>query len=157
MFTLVTAATASERKSRVKRLKTKKLAEFIQKTQQQILEKRSREERRSLKKTSIGSEALAAQRQPAEYQKIDMDALDSSILEAGLYDDKPLLFFGKEMYTKQIVSNPEHVNTILKSFQSYRDIIESMENERHVEGDLDSFGYVQVMKFFKCNAKAIHF
>lgn len=137
-FTLVTAATASERKSRVKRLKAKKLSEFIQKTQQQILEKRSREERRSQKKTSGSNET--AQRQPAEYQKIDMDALDSSILQAGLYDDKPLLFFGKDMYTKQLVSNPEHVNTILKSFQSYRDIIESMENEQHVEGELDTFG-----------------
>ncbi|KRF82011.1 uncharacterized protein Dvir_GJ17831, isoform B [Drosophila virilis] len=137
----VTELTASERKSRVKRLKSKKLAEFIQKTQLQILEKRARDERRAVKKGKTSSEE-AAQRQPAEYQKIDLDALDSSILEAGMYDDKPLIFFGKETYTKQFIANPAEVHKILKSFHNYRDIIESMENERqdHAEADLSSFG-----------------
>ncbi|EDV99133.1 DNA-directed RNA polymerase, mitochondrial [Drosophila grimshawi] len=137
----VTELTASERKSRVKRLKSKKLAEFIQKTQLQILEKRAREERRVLKKGKPGTEE-AAPRQPAEYQKIDIDPLDSSILEAGLYDDKPLIFFGKEMYTKQVIANPDEVHKILKSFHNYRNIIESMENEQqdNVEADLTSFG-----------------
>lgn len=164
----VTELTANERKSRVKRLKSKKLAEFIQKTQIQILEKRAREERRALKKgkaisgdgaqlqlseyqklildangkTSKASSEEAAQRQPAEYQKIDLDAVDSSILQAGMYDDKPMIFFGKEMYTKQIVANPDEVLKILQSFHNYRDIIESMENERqdNIEADLANFG-----------------
>ncbi|XP_034670201.1 DNA-directed RNA polymerase, mitochondrial [Drosophila subobscura] len=126
----VTELTASERKSRVKRLKSKKLAEFIQKTQQQILEKRAREEKRGLKKSSKGSLESAAQRQPVEYQKIDMEALDGSILESGIYDDRPMLFFGKDEYTKQIIANPEEVQNILKSFHNFRDIIESMGNEQ---------------------------
>ncbi|XP_022226016.2 DNA-directed RNA polymerase, mitochondrial [Drosophila obscura] len=125
----VTELTASERKSRVKRLKSKKLAEFIQKTQQQILDKRAREEKRGLKKSSKGG-LEPAQRQPVEYQKIDMEALDGSILESGIYDDRPMLFFGKDEYTKQIIANPEEVQNILKSFHNFRDIIESMGNEQ---------------------------
>ncbi|XP_017154229.1 DNA-directed RNA polymerase, mitochondrial [Drosophila miranda] len=126
----VTEQTASERKSRVKRLKSKKLAEFIQKTQMQILEKRAREEKRGLKKGKVGLELDMSQRQPVEYQKIDMEALDGSILESGIYDDRPLLFFGKDEYTKQIIASPEEVQNILKSFHNFRDIIESMGSEQ---------------------------
>ncbi|XP_001356998.3 DNA-directed RNA polymerase, mitochondrial [Drosophila pseudoobscura] len=126
----VTEQTASERKSRVKRLKSKKLAEFIQKTQMQILEKRAREEKRGLKKGKVGLELDMSQRQPVEYQKIDMEALDGSILESGIYDDRPMLFFGKDEYTKQIIARPEEVQNILKSFHNFRDIIESMGSEQ---------------------------
>ncbi|XP_060666767.1 DNA-directed RNA polymerase, mitochondrial [Drosophila nasuta] len=165
----VTELTASERKSRVKRLKSKKLAEFIQKTQMQILEKRAREERRAQKKgepcsgeaqlqleeyqqlileSHINSPAKlknseeTVQRQPAEYQKFDLDAVDSSILEAGMYDDKPIIFFGKDTYSKQIISNPTEVHNILKSFNNYRDILEGIEHERqdNIEADLARFG-----------------
>ncbi|TDG46587.1 hypothetical protein AWZ03_007025 [Drosophila navojoa] len=137
----VTELTASERKSRVKRLKSKKLAEFIQKTQMQILDKRAREERRVQKNAKAGNDE-AILRQPAEYQKIELDAVASSLLEAGLYDDKPLIFFGKDTYTKQIISNPTEVHKIIKSFENYRDIIEGMGNEghEHIEADLASFG-----------------
>lgn len=105
------------------------------------MDKRERDDRRAQKKVKAGSEE-AVLRQPAEYQKIDLDAAASSILEAGLYDDKPLIFFGKETYTKQIISNPSEVHKIIKSFQNYRDIIEGMENDgqEHVEADLASFG-----------------
>lgn len=107
----------------------------------QILEKRAREERRVQKKAKAGNDE-AILRQPAEYQKIELDAVASSLLEAGLYDDKPLIFFGKDTYTKQIISNPSEVHKIIKSFQNYRDIIEGMENEghEHIEADLASFG-----------------
>lgn len=45
------------------------------------------------------------------------------------------------MYTKQIIANPDEVLKILKSFHNYRDIIESMENERqdNIEADLASY------------------
>ncbi|XP_068140133.1 DNA-directed RNA polymerase, mitochondrial [Drosophila tropicalis] len=135
-FLEVTEMTASERKSRVKRLKSKKLSEFIQKTQLQILEKRAKEERRG-KKESSKMEDLA-QRQPVEYQKIDMEALDGcSVLESGIYDDRPLLFFGKDEYTKQVIANPEEVQQILKSFHNFRDIIEGMESERQEFAETD--------------------
>jgi len=124
----VTEQAISERRSRVKRLKSKKLADFIHKAQQQILERRAREYRKD-KKTKCVLDL--AQRQPVEYQKIDMEALDGSILESGVYDDRPMLFFGKDEYTKQVIANPEEVQNILKSFQNFRDIIESMENDQH--------------------------
>ncbi|XP_030382801.1 DNA-directed RNA polymerase, mitochondrial isoform X2 [Scaptodrosophila lebanonensis] len=135
----VTELTASERKSKVKRLKSKKLSEFIQRTQQQILEKRAREERRARKNKS-GEETL---RQPVEYQKINLEVLDSSILESGIYDDRPLIFFGKDEYTKQVVSNPEEMQNILKSFHNFREIIESMEHEKqeNSEAALSSYSF----------------
>ncbi|XP_017107338.2 DNA-directed RNA polymerase, mitochondrial [Drosophila bipectinata] len=123
----VTEQAISERRSRVKRLKSKKLAEFIQKTQQQILERRAREDKKD-KKTKTGMEL--PQRQPVEYQKIDIDTLDGSLLESGIYDDRPMLFFGKDKYTKQVIANPDEVQNILKSFHNFRDIIESMGNEQ---------------------------
>ncbi|XP_017021954.1 DNA-directed RNA polymerase, mitochondrial [Drosophila kikkawai] len=126
----VTEQAISERRSRVKRLKSKKLADFIQKAQLQILERRAREDKKDSKK-SKGGALESTQRQPVEYQKIDMEALDASVLESGLYDDRPMLFFGKDEYTKQVVANPEEVQNILKSFNNFRDIIESLENERH--------------------------
>lgn len=124
----------------MKRLKSKKLAEFIQKTQQQILERRAREDKND-KKTKTAIEM--PQRQPVEYQKIDIDTLDDSLLESGLYDDRPMLFFGKDKYTKQVIANPDEVQNILKSFHNFRDIIESMGNEQ-MEAD---FGWV--LKEFK--------
>ncbi|KAH8413246.1 hypothetical protein KR009_009118 [Drosophila setifemur] len=123
----VTEQAINERRSRVKRLKSKKLADFIQKTQQQILDRRAREERKD-KKTKGGVEL--SQRQPVEYQKFDLDTLDASMLESGTYDDRPMLFFGKDKYTKQVIANPEEVQNILKSFHNFREIIESMGNEQ---------------------------
>ncbi|XP_016945541.3 DNA-directed RNA polymerase, mitochondrial [Drosophila suzukii] len=124
----VTEQAISERRSRVKRLKSKKLADFIQKAQQQILERRAREDRKDKKTKGVLD---LAQRQPVEYQKIDMEALDGSILESGIYDDRPMLFFGKDEYTKQVIANPEEMQNILKSFHNFRDIIESMGNDQH--------------------------
>ncbi|EDW87211.1 DNA-directed RNA polymerase, mitochondrial [Drosophila yakuba] len=124
----VTEQAISERRSRVKRLKSKKLADFIQKAQQQILERRAREDRKDKKSKGLVD---LAQRQPVEYQKIDMEALDGSILESGIYDDRPMLFFGKDEYTKQVIANPDEVQNILKSFHNFRDIIESMGNDQH--------------------------
>lgn len=126
----VTEQAISERRSRVKRLKSKKLADFIQKAQLQILDKRAREDKKDNRKSKVGGLELS-QRQPVEYQKIDIEALDGSVLESGIYDDRPMLFFGKDEYTKQVIANPEEVQNILKSFNNFRDIIESMENERH--------------------------
>ncbi|EDV57302.1 uncharacterized protein Dere_GG24614 [Drosophila erecta] len=124
----VTEQAISERRSRVKRLKSKKLADFIQKAQQQILERRAREDRKDKKSKGVLD---LAQRQPVEYQKINMEALDGSVLESGIYDDRPMLFFGKDEYTKQVIANPEEVQNILKSFHNFRDIMESMENDQH--------------------------
>ncbi|XP_017063285.2 LOW QUALITY PROTEIN: DNA-directed RNA polymerase, mitochondrial [Drosophila eugracilis] len=124
----VTEQAISERRSRVKRLKSKKLADFIQKAQQQILERRARADRKDKKTKGILD---LMQRQPVEYQKVDMEALNCSVLESGIYDDRPLLFFGKDEYTKQVISNPEEVQNILKSFHNFRDIIESMGNDQH--------------------------
>ena len=76
--------------------------------------------------------------QPIEYQRIDMEALHSSILDAGGYDDKPLIFFGNEKYTKRVVGNHKETLNIIKSFNNFRDIIETMTQEH--EHDLDTFG-----------------
>lgn len=93
-------------------------------------------------KTQIkpGSEKSASSTllQPIEYQKINMEALDSSLLETGSYDDKPMIFIGKdeELISKQFLKNPRQVQQIIKSFHNFRDIIESM---GHDQMDNDAF------------------
>lgn len=147
-YILVTDTAANERKSRVKRLKAKKLQDFIAKTQQEIIKKITNKKLKAKNKNKTVAEksnqndiasaaaTAATLAQPIEYQKINMEALDSSLLEAGCYDDKPLIFFGKdeEIKSKQILSNPEQVQQIIKSFHNFRDIIESLEHD-HIEND----------------------
>lgn len=88
---------------------------------------------KSTKKIPLAATTLP---QPIEYQKVNMEAFDSSILEAECYDDKPMIFFGKneELVSKQILNNPEHIQQIIKSFHNFRDIIESLEQDR-IEND----------------------
>ncbi|XP_011205921.2 DNA-directed RNA polymerase, mitochondrial [Bactrocera dorsalis] len=133
----VTDMSASERKSRVKRLKAKKLQEFIARTQAQIIEKWAKESKQLKTKiplTPILENATVAERpkiniEPTIYKQINIDEMDRTILESGMYDDKPLIFFGKEDYTKHLINKTEDINNIIKSFNSYRDILESMGNE----------------------------
>ncbi|KNC31315.1 hypothetical protein FF38_14279 [Lucilia cuprina] len=138
----VTDTAANERKSRVKRLKAKKLQDFITKTQQEILKKIANRKQKAKPKTTAEKLSKTVVKpastllQPIEYQKINMEALDSSLLEAGCYDDKPMIFFGKdeEMKSQQILNNPEQIQQIIKSFHNFRDIIESLEHD-HIEND----------------------
>lgn len=136
-FFLVTEMSANERKSRVKRLKAKKLQEFIARTQAQIIEKRAKQSKQPKSKvllTPILENASLAERpkinaKPTIYKQLDIDKMDRTILESGIYDDKPLIFFGKEEYTRRVINNVEDIKNIIKSFNSYRDTIESMGNE----------------------------
>ncbi|XP_075153749.1 mitochondrial RNA polymerase [Haematobia irritans] len=130
----VTDGAANVRKSRVQRLKSKKLQDFVAKTQQEIIKKiinkkQKNDERSKTKSKNKNKTSLI---QPIEYQKINLEALDSSVLESGSYDDKPLIFLGKdgEIISNKIVKNPEKIEQIIKSFQNFRDIIEGMEQER---------------------------
>lgn len=123
------------RQSKVKRLHSKKLQNFVAKTQKEIIQNISDSNRHQMvskdsKKTR--SRAKVSIIQPIEYQKINMEALDSSLLESGSYDDKPMIFVGKseEEVSSKILKNPEQVERIIKSFQNFRDIIESMEQEQ---------------------------
>lgn len=140
---------ANERKSRVKRLKAKKLQEFIARTQAQIIEKRAKESKQLKNKTPLTP--IIENRTVAEKPKInaeltiskqiDIGEMDRTILESGIYDDKPFIFFGKEEYTKLVINNTEDINNIIKSFNSYRDILESMGNECQevTETPIDNF------------------
>lgn len=127
--------TANERKSRVKHLKAQKLSEFIDYAD--ALEKPA---------VSVPANETKSKKsnkpQPIEYQQIDMEALHSSILEAGGYDDKPLIFLGNENYTKHLLGNPQQVQEIIKSFNNFREIIDSMthEEEHEYETHLNTFG-----------------
>ncbi|XP_011193541.1 DNA-directed RNA polymerase, mitochondrial isoform X1 [Zeugodacus cucurbitae] len=130
----VTDISANERKSRVKRLKAKKLQEFIARTQAQIIEKRAKENKNLKYKTPVLENVSLGDKpkinaEPAIFKQIDIYEMDRTILESGIYDDKPMIFFGKEEYTKRVINNTEDINNIIKSFNSYRDIIESMGNE----------------------------
>lgn len=118
------------------------MQEFIAKTQQEIIKKitnkklKAKNKNKSSQNSLANAAAASTLVQPIEYQKINMEALDSSLLEAGSYDDKPMIFFGKdeEIISKQILSNPEQVQQIIKSFHNFRDIIESLEHD-HIEND----------------------
>ncbi|XP_036223862.2 DNA-directed RNA polymerase, mitochondrial isoform X2 [Bactrocera oleae] len=148
----VTDMSANERKSRVKRLKAKKLQEFIARTQAQIIEKRAKESKQLKNKTPLTP--IIENRTVAEKPKInaeltiskqiDIGEMDRTILESGIYDDKPFIFFGKEEYTKLVINNTEDINNIIKSFNSYRDILESMGNECQevTETPIDNFSFV---------------
>uniref|UniRef100_W8B9K7 DNA-directed RNA polymerase n=2 Tax=Ceratitis capitata TaxID=7213 RepID=W8B9K7_CERCA len=128
----VTDISANERKSRVKRLKAKKLQEFIAKTQAQIIEKRAREEKQLRNKIPQGATPTVNARLKSDeliLKEFDVNEIDRSILESGIYDDKPLIFFGKEEHTKHIITNPDDINNIIKSFNNYREILESVGNE----------------------------
>lgn len=74
--------------------------------------------------------------QPVEYQKINMEVLDSSLLETGCYDDKPLIFFGtdEEISSTQMIDNPQQIQQIIQSYHNFRDIIEGMKHD-HIESD----------------------
>lgn len=129
----MTEKTANERRSRVKRLRAKQLQDFITKTKQQILGK--------IKKDKPSKSRAAVQiPQPVEYQPIDMEAVDSSLIADGIYDDKPLIFFGNEKYTKEVIEDPQEIQNILKSFNNFRYIIEAIENEKD-EPSMDNFRY----------------
>lgn len=144
---LVTDGAANVRKSKVQRLRAKKLQDFVAKTQQELIKKIVNKKQKlateeGARKKNKSKAALTMQ--PIEYQKINMEVLDTSLLEAGSYDDKPMIFFGKEdedLVTKRILTNPEQIDRITKSFQNFRDIIESLEQE-HM--DHESFRYVSV-------------
>ncbi|XP_036320610.1 DNA-directed RNA polymerase, mitochondrial, partial [Rhagoletis pomonella] len=56
--------------------------------------------------------------------------MDRTILESGIYDDKPIIFVGKEEYIKRALNNAEDIKDIIMSYNNYRDIIESAANER---------------------------
>ncbi|XP_067622531.1 DNA-directed RNA polymerase, mitochondrial isoform X2 [Eurosta solidaginis] len=124
---------ANERKSRVKRLKAKKLQEFINKTQAQIIEKRSKVGKRTKNKKPIlnklGNRVGAISTADSASQQFDIDEIDRTILESGMYDDKPLIYFGKEEYMKRAINSSEGFQNIIKSFNNYRDIIESVGND----------------------------
>ncbi|XP_005175249.2 DNA-directed RNA polymerase, mitochondrial [Musca domestica] len=131
----VTDGAANVRKSKVQRLRAKKLQDFVAKTQQELIKKIVNKKQKlateeGARKKNKSKAALTMQ--PIEYQKINMEVLDTSLLEAGSYDDKPMIFFGKEdedLVTKRILTNPEQIDRITKSFQNFRDIIESLEQE----------------------------
>ncbi|XP_053957497.1 DNA-directed RNA polymerase, mitochondrial isoform X1 [Anastrepha ludens] len=148
----VTDKSANERKSRVKRLRAKKLQAFIAKTQAQIIEKRAREAKQLKNKISVSNVmenvTPKIKAEPAIYKQIAIDEMDHTILESGIYDDKPLIFFGKEEYTKRVISNTEDIKNIIKSFNNYRDIIESVGNECQdsCEIPIDSFSSCTVSK-----------
>lgn len=127
-----TAATISM--SKVQQLKAKRLQNFIAKTQREIRKK-------MVNKSTSKRSRKAAVVQPIEYQKLNMDTLDS-LLEVGIYDDKPMIFFGKdeELGSETILKNPEQINQIIRSFQNFRDIIESMVQE-NIEND--AYRYVR--------------
>ncbi|XP_013107948.1 DNA-directed RNA polymerase, mitochondrial [Stomoxys calcitrans] len=133
---------ANVRKSKVQRLKAKKLQDFVTRTQQEIIKKITNKKLKSSasnERSCAKSKGKSALVQPVEYQKINLEALDSSVLESGSYDDKPLIFFGKdeEIIYSRMLTNPEKVDQIIKSFQNFRDIIEGMEQERN---DIENFG-----------------
>ncbi|XP_055836437.1 DNA-directed RNA polymerase, mitochondrial [Episyrphus balteatus] len=144
-FLEVTNSVPKERKAKLKRLKAEKLQDFIFKTQQKILEKRAKSEKSSSssKKSinSAGSSAAAFStssssiptkgskiQQPLEYQKFDLEVLNNSINEPGVFDEKPLIFLGK--HAKK---DPEDIKNITTSFNNFREIVEAMNSERHEE------------------------
>lgn len=120
------------------------MQDFITRTQQEIIKKiankkmktKSKTESSKISKPIKTTTTATSLMQPIEYQKINMEVLDNSVLEAGCYDDKPLIFFGKdeELVSKQILTNPEQIQQIIKSYHNFRDIIESMEHD-HIESD----------------------
>ncbi|XP_037957761.1 DNA-directed RNA polymerase, mitochondrial [Teleopsis dalmanni] len=132
----VTNLSASERRNKVKRLRAKKLQDFIA---HQHMVKSGLVKKQELKAKINTIPATLAQ-QPCDYSKINLEALDSSILQAGTYDDKPLIFFGKDKHTERILNNPKEIQNILKSFNNFRDIIETMEYEnRELDAAMDSY------------------
>lgn len=128
----VTNNAASERKNRVKRLKSKKLQEFILKIDKEIIKKIKN---KRLKPQTQTSKCL---NQPTEYRKFNMDLLNPTLIESGNYDDIPMIFIGGEksdITDQQLLNNPEKIQNILKSFDDIKDIIESTQYHTHIDND----------------------
>uniref|UniRef100_A0A1B0BRN9 DNA-directed RNA polymerase n=1 Tax=Glossina palpalis gambiensis TaxID=67801 RepID=A0A1B0BRN9_9MUSC len=125
----VTNNAASERKNRVKRLKSKKLQEFILKIDKEIIQKIKN---KRLKPKTQTSKCL---NQPKEYRKFNMDLLNPTLIESGNYDDIPMIFIGGEksdIIDQQLLNNPEKIQNILKSIDNIKDIIESTQYQSHI-------------------------
>lgn len=137
VFIAVTKTAANERISRVQHLKAKKLQRFITKTQQEIKKKiADKQAKVKTKSAPVKTNKLRSTSiQPVEYQKISMEALDNSSLLGTDYDDKPMIFFGKDdEVVLTHLNNPEKIEQIIKSFHNFRDILEGLEHD-NIEND----------------------
>lgn len=71
--------------------------------------------------------------QPVEYRQVDLiDIENSPILDVCQLDETPLLFFGNVDHfpCRPHTLNSNEVDDIWKSFENFRDIIESIKDER---------------------------
>lgn len=116
-------------------MKVKKFQNFIAKAQKEVKKQITNNKVIAKPITPPKTKSLY---QPTEYQRITMDALDSSVLESGCYDDRPMIFLGKEREltsSQQLLNNPEQIQEILKSFHNYRDIIEGIgQDHNEIDG-----------------------
>ncbi|KAL5280867.1 POLRMT family protein [Megaselia abdita] len=114
----VTETTSRHKRARVKMMKANEVQDFIAKA---ILAKRAREEakvNRYEKKESSDIEVFSEK---------DLDLSKSSV-PSFLYDDKPVIFCENELVSNKLVMSAQDINRILKSFNNFKEAIETIEH-----------------------------
>lgn len=115
----VTETNSRHKRARVKLMKAKELQHFIAKT---IIAKRAREDAkvfREVKKTPTESDV--------DEFRPDF-SLGRDLVPSALYDDKPVIFCDNELTSNRLAMSAEDVNMILKSFNNFKEIIETIEH-----------------------------
>ncbi|XP_055386040.1 DNA-directed RNA polymerase, mitochondrial [Condylostylus longicornis] len=149
--------TTKQIKAKVKSLKSKKLSEFIEKSDylknresgrflvsqlnseemKELKAARKKKKDNLLKLTTASCEKFLDSPkkhvQPVEYQKFDIDMFESGAFPAGECDSKPLIFFRKGNAN----INDEHKEHIISSFENLKDMIENIKYEEEEEVNLD--------------------
>lgn len=138
LYFFIVTNLATEKRLKAKHLKAKKLQRFIEKTKKQVLAKCFKN-----KNKTVPEKRKIIKKPPIEYQKFNFEALESSLLESGLNDEKPILIFENENHVQRVLKNNEEIQSIVKSFKHVRDILETIEQGRENE---DSFRLV-ITKF----------
>lgn len=128
----------------MRRCRARRLHSLMMSTQNQQLAKTNDEKspqpvaKKTRRKTKPATTSMAGQ--PVEFRKLDVsDIENSSLLDSWQLDETPLLFFGnKERCSSQTIAlNQTEVQCIWKSFEHFKDIIESIKDEKANNSDFE--------------------
>lgn len=115
----VTKQATKETKTSVKNLKSQSLTDFIDNNEKKL----SSLTNKKYDKGNIRSSNLMFD--DVEYQKVDLEMLGRDYMPIGMFDDTPLIFFGKEVNHEIIKLTDPH--EILESFQHFKAVTEQNE------------------------------
>lgn len=117
-------------KTPVKRCKAGRLQNLIMQIQKQQVSLPN-SKKLVKKRTRKKSKLIVAQ--PIEYRKLNLSNIECApMLDSCQFDEIPMLFFGK---ANSLLSNPSLLNSndvqdIWKSFENFKDIIQSLQEEK---------------------------